>query len=149
MANEQALIQELKKPEYQDLSDQAAADRVNARTVTQRQPVESGTLQDACMSLGIWASLAGAAETGAVDPPANLARTMIERLRANRPLDLDNDAVKSMVQQAIGHDLMTEQQAAQMDALGDVSVPWTEANNVGTVGIGLVINARNQIAGGA
>ena len=35
-----ALIDELKKPEYQGKTDQQAADMVNAKTVTVRRPVE-------------------------------------------------------------------------------------------------------------
>ena len=79
MANEQALIEELSGPEYATMSDQAAADAVNAKTVTERQPVDSGELQDACMALGVWAKLEAAAETGKADPPASLARTMMQR----------------------------------------------------------------------
>ena len=37
--NEQALIDELKKPEYQGLTDQQAADAINAKTVVVRSPV--------------------------------------------------------------------------------------------------------------
>ena len=35
--NEQALINELRKPEYQGLSDQDAADAINAKTVVARR----------------------------------------------------------------------------------------------------------------
>ena len=37
--NEQALIDELRKPEYAGLTDQQAADAVNAKTVQQSAPV--------------------------------------------------------------------------------------------------------------
>ena len=40
MANEQALIEELSKPEYASLSDQKAADAVNAKMVAGRQAWE-------------------------------------------------------------------------------------------------------------
>jgi hypothetical protein len=146
MANEQALIDELSKPEYASLSDQEAADAVNAKVVTERQPVESGTLQDACMSLGVWARLEAAAETGKADPPASLARTMMQRLNANRPIDLDAPAVQTMTANMISFGLMTQEEADTMDALADASVPWTSTNGVGEVGIGLVITCRRQMA---
>lgn len=145
MANEQALIEELSKPEYASLSDQEAADAVNAKTVTTRQPVDSGTLQDACMALGVWAKLEAAAEAGKADPPASLARTMMQRLNANRPIDLDTPAVQTMTANMISFGLMTQEEADTMDALADVSVPWTSANDVGEVGIGLVISCRRQM----
>ena len=144
--NEQALIDELSLPEYANLSDQEAADAVNAKTVAERQPVDSGELQDQCMALGVWARLEAAAETGKADPPASLARTMMQRLNQNRPIDLDTTAVQTMTANMISFGLMTQDEADTMDALADVSVPWTSTNGVGEVGIGLVITCRRQMA---
>ena len=144
--NEQALIDELSLPEYANLSDQEAADAVNAKTVAERQPVGSGELQDQCMALGVWARLEAAAETGKADPPASLARTMMQRLNQNRPIDLDTTAVQTMTANMISFGLMTQDEADTMDALADVSVPWTSTNGVGKVGIGLVITCRRQMA---
>jgi hypothetical protein len=145
MANEQALIEELSKAEYATMSDQEAADAVNAKTVTERQPVDCGELQDECMALGVWAKLEAAAETGKADPPASLARTMMQRLNTGRPLDLDTPAVQTMTANMISFGLMTQDEADQMDALADVTVPWTSTNGVGEVGIGLVISCRRQM----
>ena len=145
MANEQALIEELSKPEYASMSDQQAADAVNAKTVAERQPVDSGELQDQCMALGVWAKLEAAAETGKADPPASLARTMMQRLNQNRPIDLDTPAVQTMTANMISFGLMTQEEADTMDALADASVPWTSTNGVGEVGIGLVISCRRQM----
>jgi len=148
MANEQALIEELSGPEYATMSDQAAADAVNAKTVTERQPVDSGTLQDACMALGIWSRLEAAAETGKADPPASLARTMMTRLSANRPIDLDAPVVQAMTANMISFGLMSQDEASEINTLADVAVPWVTVNGVGEVGIGLVISCRRQMAQG-
>ena len=147
MANEQALIDELSKPEYASLSDQEAADAVNAKTVTERQPVDSGELQDACMALGVWAKLEAAAETGKADPPASLARTMMQRLNANRPIDLDTPAVQTMTANLISFGLMTQDDADAIAALAVQEVRWVDAEGIGECVIGYIINARKEIAG--
>jgi hypothetical protein len=147
--NEQALIDELKQPQYAGLTDQAAADTVNAKTVQIRRPVDAGRLMDAMMSLGVWQKLEAAAPPGSTDPPASTARTMMTRLNQSRPVDLDNQAVQSIVQDCITHNLMTQAEAETLNTLGDVVIAWTAWNDVGEVGLGAVINARRAIAGGA
>jgi hypothetical protein len=147
--NEQALIDELKLPQYAGLTDQQAADTVNAKTVQIRRPVDAGRLMDAMMSLGVWQKLEAAAPPGSTDPPASTARTMMTRLNQSRPVDLDNPAVQSIVNDCITHNLMTQAEATQLNTLGDAVITWTTANDVGDVGLGAVINARRAIAGGA
>ena len=147
--NEQALIDELKQPQYAGLSDQEAADVVNAKTVTIRQPVDSGLLMDACMAAGIWAKLEAANQPGSTDPPASLARTMMERLKQPRPLDFDNLAVQQNVADCIQHGLITQEQQQQLSGLANKTLRWVDVQGIGEVGIGYVINARRAIAGGA
>ena len=146
--NEQALIDELKQPQYATMSDQEAADAVNAKTVTIRQPVDSGLLMDACMAAGIWARLEAANQPGSTDPPASLARTMMERLKQPRPLDFDNPAVQQNVADCIQHGLITQEQQQQLSGLANKTLRWVDVEGIGEVGIGYVINARKAIAGG-
>ena len=147
--NEAALIEELKQPQYQGLSDQQAADAVNAKTVAIRQPVDSGLLMDACMAAGIWAQLEAANQPGSSDPPASLARTMMERLKQPRPLDFDNPAVQQNVADCIQHGLITQEQQQQLSGMANKTLRWVDVHDIGEVGIGYVINARRAIAGGA
>ena len=147
--NEQALIDELRKPEYATMSDQDAADAINAKTVVVRSPVDSGKLMDACMAAGIWAKFEAANQPGSSDPPASLARTMMERLKQPRPLDFDNPAVQQNVADCIQHGLITQQQQQQLDTMANAVVRWVDAEGIGECGIGYVINARKAIAGGA
>jgi hypothetical protein len=147
--NEQALIDELKQPQYAGLTDQQAADAVTAKAVQIRQPVDAGKLMDAMISLGVWRKLVAAALPNATDPPASTAQTMMTRIQQNRAIDLDNAAVQTIVQDCITYSLMTQAEAQQLNTLGDAVIPWTAANDVGDVGLGAVINARRAIAGGA
>jgi hypothetical protein len=147
--NEQALIDELKLPQYAGLSDQAAADTVNAKTVQIRRPVDAGRLMDAMIGLGIWERLEAAAPPGSTDPPASTARMMKTRIDQPRSIDLDSAAVQKIVTDCITHNLMTQAEAETLNTLGDVVIAWTAWNDVGEVGLGAVINARRAIAGGA
>ena len=101
--NEAALDAELSLPQYAAMTDQQAADAITLKTVTVRRPVDSGLLMDAAMALGIWERLESAAPPGSVDPPAAYARTMMTRLKETRPVDLDNAAVSTLVQNCIQH----------------------------------------------
>ena len=67
--NEQALIEELRKPEYAGLTDQQAADAVNAKTVTIRQPVAADRVQAAAIASGLWAIVKIAAQNTALPNP--------------------------------------------------------------------------------
>ena len=147
--NEAALDAELSLPAYAGLSDQAAADAVMLKTVTVRRPVDSGVLMDSAMGLGIWERLESAAPPQSTDPPARYARTMMTRLKEPRPVNLDHPSVIALVQNCIQFNLMTQQEADTLNALGSVNEAWVVANDVGEVGIGAVINSRRRIAGGA
>ena len=147
--NDAALDAELSLPAYAGLSDQAAADAVMAKIVSVRRPVESGVLMDAAMALGVWERLESAAPPQSTDPPARYARTMMTRLKEPRRVNLDHPSVIALVQNCIQYNLMTQTEADTLNALGSVSELWVNANDVGEVGIGAVINSRRRIAGGA
>ncbi len=144
--NEAALDAELSLPQYATLSDQEAADAVMLKTVTVRRPVESGLLMDAAMALGIWERLESAAPPGSVDPPAAYARTMMTRLKETRPVDLDNAAVSTLVQNLIQHGLIQVSEAQTIIAMADTVIRWVDSNGIGEVGIGAVQNSRRRIA---
>ena len=64
-------------------------------------------------------------------------------------MNLDHPSVIALVQNCIQYNLMTQTEADTLNALGSVSELWVNANDVGEVGIGAVINSRRRIAGGA
>ena len=144
---EAALDTELRKPQYATMSDAEAADAVMAKTIAVRVEVESGLLMDAAMALGVWERLESAAPPGSVDPPAAYARTMMTRLKESRPVDLDNAAVSTLVQNCITHNLILMSEAQTINAMADAVIRWVDSNGVGDVGIGAVINSRRRIAG--
>ena len=145
---EAVLDAELRKPQYATMSDQAAADAIMAKTIAVRVEVESGVLMDAAMALGVWERLESAAPPQSTDPPARYARTMMTRLKESRPVNLDHPSVITLVANCVQFGLMTQIEAATLNALGDAIVRWVDANEIGEVGIGAVQNSRRRIAGG-
>jgi hypothetical protein len=145
--NEQALDAELRLPQYIQLSDQQAADTIMAKTIAVRSEVESGTLMDAAMALGVWERLEAAAPPQSTDPPARYARTMMTRLKETRSVNLDHQAVIALVANCVQYQLMTQSEATALSALGDTVVRWVDYADIGEVGVGAVINSRRRIAG--
>jgi len=148
--NEQALIEELRKPEYAGLTDQQAADAVNAKTVTIRQPVAAERVQAAAIASGLWAIVKIAAQNTALpNPPRGAAMSFVDWIEAGRPIDMDGGTVQGVGAVLLSYNLATQPQLDALQALADTVAKWVDVEGIGEVGIGYVINARKAIAGGA
>jgi hypothetical protein len=148
--NEQALIEELRKPEYAGLTDQQAADAVNAKTVTIRQPVAAERVQASAISTGLWAIVKIAAQNTALpNPPRGAAMSFVDWIEAGRPIDMDGGTVQGVGGVLLSYNLATQPQLDALQALADTAARWVDVQGIGEVGIGYVINARRAIAGGA
>ena len=148
--NEQALIEELKQPQYATMSDQEAADAVNAKTVTIRQPVAADRVQAAAIASGLWAIVKIAAQNTALpNPPRGAAMSFVDWIEAGRPIDMDGGTVQGVGQVLLSYNLATQPQLDALQALADTAARWVDVEGIGEVGIGFVINARRAIAGGA
>jgi len=148
--NEQALIEELRKPEYAGLTDQQAADAVNAKTVTIRQPVAAERVQASAISTGLWAIVKIAAQNTALpNPPRGAAMSFVDWIEAGRPIDMDGGTVQGVGAVLLSYNLATQPQLDALQALADTVAKWVDVEGIGEVGIGYVINARKAIARGA
>jgi hypothetical protein len=148
--NEQALIDELKQPQYATMSDQEAADAVNAKTVTIRQPVAAERVQASAISTGLWAIVKIAAQNTALpNPPRGAAMSFVDWIEAGRPIDMDGGTVQGVGQVLLSYNLATQPQLDALQALADTAARWVDVEGIGEVGIGYVYNARRAIAGGA
>ena len=148
--NEQALIEELRKPEYAGLTDQQAADAVNAKTVTIRQPVAAERVQAAAIASGLWAIVKIAAQNTALpNPPRGAAMSFVDWIEAGRPIDMDGGTVQGVGAVLLSYNLATQPQLDALQALADTVAKWVDVEGIGEVGIGYVINARKAIARGA
>jgi len=148
--NEQALIDELKQPQYATMSDQEAADEVNAKTVTIRQPVAAERVQASAIASGLWAIVKIAAQNTALpNPPRGAAMSFVDWIEAGRPIDMDGGTVQGVGAVLLSYNLATQPQLDALQALADTAARWVDTVGIGEVGIGYVINARRAIAGGA
>lgn len=137
------LREELAKPEYSVLSDQQAADAINAKTVDVVVRVENSEIKRQAIMAGIWPGII-AGQRDANPQKAGLCIGVIEWLNDTRMprTDMDLSAVQTMLAGLVAFGLMTQEQATAIDALKNQSVRWTEHNGLPEVGIGLVRAAR-------
>jgi len=148
--NEQALIDELKQPQYATMSDQEAADAVNAKVVTIRQPVDAAILRKTLAIRGRWGGLQRVANNfESPDPPYQQARTLIDMITAGDGINADEPAVADGAPILVQHGLLDASDLQAMSALANKTLRWVDVEGIGEVGIGYVINARRAIAGGA
>jgi hypothetical protein len=125
--NEQALIDELKQPQYAGLTDQQAADTVNAKTVTIRQPVAADRVQAAAIASGLWAIVKIAAQNTALpNPPRGAAMSFVDWIEAGRPIDMDGGTVQGVGQVLLSYNLATQPQLDALQALANVPQTITQ-----------------------
>jgi hypothetical protein len=145
-----ALIAELSKPEYSDLTNLQAAQAVNAKTVSVRKQVSTRDLKEWLIEQGLWAKLRIAANTEST--PGTIRGVCLsvvdwvdDSAGKVQSVDLDRQSVGQMIDALTTAGMVTQSQAAAFMSLGNATVKWTEYNGLPEVGIGLVINARKQM----
>ena len=142
----QALIDELKKPEYQGKTDQQAADMINAKTVTVRRPVELWQVEEHASRKGYRATL----ELAAKDPSNQcqaIAINILAYINSARlnTVDMDLADTQNMLGAMVACGFASQQDIAELIAFGDQTIPWVDHNNLGIVGVGAIRNARREI----
>jgi hypothetical protein len=142
----QALIDELSKAEYASLSDQAAADAINAKTVAIRKPVELWMVVEHSSRNGYRAKLE-LARTNGNHPCQETAINILEYINSQRiqTVDMDLPSTREMVQALVQCQFATQAMADELLALADQAIKWTESVGLPEIGVGLVQNARKKM----
>jgi len=142
----QALIDELSKAQYASLSDQAAADAINAKTVTIRKPVDLWMVVEHSSRNGYRAKLE-IARTNGNHPCQETAINILEYINSPRlqTVDMDLLATRGMVQALVQCNFATQAMADELLALADQTIKWTESVGLPEIGVGLVRNARKMM----
>ena len=142
----QALIDELSLPQYASMSDQAAADAINAKTVTVRKPVDLWMVVEHSSRNGYRAKLE-LARTNGNHPCQETAINILEYINSPRlqTVDMDLPSTQGMVQALVQCQFATQTMADELLALADQTVRWVDHVGVGTLGRGGVQNARKEI----
>jgi len=142
----QALIDELSKPEYASLSDQAAADAINAKTVTVRKPVDLWMVVEHSSRNGYRAKLE-LARTNGNHPCQETAINILEYINSPRlqTVDMDLPSTRGMVQALVQCQFATQAMADELLALANQTVRWVDNQGLGTVGDGTIKSLRSMI----
>ena len=145
-----ALLDELRKTEYQSLSDQAAADAINAKTVTVRKPVELWQVEGHASRKGYRAKLEKASMNDN-HPCQEIALNILAYINSARLNTVDMDLVdtQQMVGALVQCQFATQSMADELLALANQTVRWVDNEGIGEVGRGGVQNARLEISRGA
>jgi hypothetical protein len=142
----QALIDELSKPEYASLSDQAAADAINAKTVAVRKPVELWRVEEHASRKGYRAKLERASKTEG-HPCQEVALNILAYINSARlnTVDMDLADTQLMIGAMVQCQFATQAMADELLALADQTIKWTESEGLPEAGVGLVRNARKEM----
>jgi hypothetical protein len=142
----QALIDELSKAEYASLSDQAAADAINAKTVAIRKPVELWQVEEHASRKGYRAKLERASKTEG-HPCQEVALNILAYINSARlnTVDMDLADTQLMIGAMVECKFATQAMADELLALADQTIKWTESVGLPEIGVGLVRNARKKM----
>jgi len=142
----QALIDELSKPQYASMSDQAAADAINAKTVAIRKPVELWMVEEHASRKGYRAKLERASKTEG-HPCQEVALNILAYINSARlnTVDMDLADTQLMIGAMVQCQFATQTMADELLALADQTIRWTESVGLPEAGVGLVQNARKKM----
>jgi hypothetical protein len=142
----QALIDELSKPGYASMSDQAAADAINAKTVAIRKPVDLWMVEEHASRKGYRAKLERASKTEG-HPCQEVALNILAYINSARlnTVDMDLADTQLMIGAMVQCQFATQAMADELLALADQTIKWTESVGLPEAGVGLVRNARKKM----
>lgn len=147
--NLEPLATELAKPEYATLSDQEAADAINAKTVTVRRLVETWRVKQYAIENGIWATLKLVREnTGLPNEIRGLVISILDWVDDSagkiQTVDMDLPSVQYMLGGLVTATLATQEQVNAILAMADTSICWVDSVGMGTIGDGHIRSVRGK-----
>ena len=144
----QALLDELRKTEYASLSDQAAADAINAKTVTVRVLVDLWQIEEYARRNGIRQALKRA-EGNAQHACQGIAIDILAYITSPRTekLDVDLAETQAMFGAMVSCGFATEANVGEMMALANETKRWVEFNNVGNQSADSIRVLRDELSG--
>jgi hypothetical protein len=146
------LVEELSLPEYADLTDQEAADAINAKLVPVRMLIDLGDLKVALSRRMLLARLELMAWDAAIPIDVRaLCLTVVRYVDDSggrlAKIDPDDPGFVQMVESLVELGHATPEVAGEINELGWKLMPWPQANGLPEIGVGFVRNARKEIGG--
>ena len=137
---------ELQGTQYSGLSDQEAADVLNSKVIEVQVPVTIHALKQYAIFGGFWAKLKSG-RSSPVQNVADLCMSVIDWIEDARvqSVDVSMPEVQAMIGALVAAQIMTQQQADEIIAMGAMQVPWAQSIGHQEIGIGLVRNARKEL----
>jgi hypothetical protein len=147
--NLDALATELAKPEYATLSDQEAADAINAKTVTVRRLVDTWRIKQYAIEQGVWAKLKLAKDSAlAPDELKGLCISILDWIDDSagkiQTVDMDLPSVQYMLAGLVQATLATQEQVNAIIAMANTPIRWVDSVGIGTIGDGHVRSMRGN-----
>jgi len=139
------LCDELKKPEYQDKTDQEAADLINAKTEVIRKPVDCGALKAYAIKQGFYAVIeenCTSSDVGKRHLCLNIKAWIDDIGNRLMTVNMDDPVTMDMMVGLVAYDIVDAVDADAMSVMGSVTMKWVDLNGYGELGIGLVQAAR-------
>ena len=146
--NDQVLIEELKKPQHQGTSDQAAADLINVLAVTVKRLVPVVEVKQWAIEEAVYAPIIIGQESSDEQIRKlciSIAGWIDDVGGRVQNADLDKQAAIDMMQGLFSFGIATQAQIERLKSLRWKTIKWTESVGLPEVGIGLVRNARKMI----
>ena len=144
----QALIDELKKPEYQGMSDAQAAAAINAKVVPVRISIDCWMAKQHALENGYYASILKASQQ--IDHPArDLCISVLAYIDDSagkfQKIDLDRPKVQEMLATLVLAGFVSPELRWELDSLADSHEPWVVSVGLGHICDGAVHQARSGI----
>ena len=144
----QALIDELKKPEYQGMTDIQAAAAINAKVVSVRVPIDCWMAKQHALENGYYASILKASQE-IQHPARDLCISVLAYIDDSAgkfvKIDLDRPKVQEMLSTLVLAGFVSPELRWELEALADSHVAWVDAMGLGHVCDGAVHKARGQM----
>ena len=144
----ETVLDELSKPEYQGLSDQAAADAINAKTLTVRVLVDLWQIEEYARRNGIRQSLKRA-EGNTQHPCQGIAIDILAYITSPRTkkLDVDLPETQAMFGAMVSCGFANEGNVSEMMDLANETKRWVELNGVINQSADSIRVARDELSG--
>lgn len=143
------LANELTGALYKGKSDEECANIVNAKTVTTKVPVSIADLKELAIGQDVWSDLQISANNSSESlPKRKLAISIVSCLgeisNYKKLINLDEPSAIQKIGQLKAFGFLSTEQVSILQKQAEVTMPWTEYNNIGPVGIGYIQLARRM-----
>jgi hypothetical protein len=147
--NLEPLATELAKPEYASLTDQQAADAINAKTVTVRRLIETWRIKQYAIEQSIWGKVKVALrKNDTPDEVYGLCSQLIDWVDDQagkiQTVDVDLASVQMMLGGLVQIGVATQEQVNAILAMADTPIRWVDSVGMGTIGDGHIRSVRGN-----